>query len=101
MKRKTTNHLKIKKINKKNNKKMKKKMLCGLWSIKLCLVKNFVFEYPLNQILEKKFEIFQFTKFSEFKEVRDFFGSIYSFWQYTEANIEVSTRDIVEINIFE
>ena len=47
-------------------------MLCGMWSIKICLVKNFIFDYPLNQILEKKIKIFQFTKFSEVGEARVF-----------------------------
>lgn len=29
-------------------------MLCGLWSIKLCLVKNFVFDYPLKTKSSRK-----------------------------------------------
>ena len=69
-------------------------MLCGMWSVKICLVKNFIFDYPLNQILEKKIQIFQFTKFSEVGEARVFFGIIYSFWQYAKTNTEVSARDI-------
>ena len=54
MKRITANQLETKKISKRYKKIKKENALCGMWSIKICLVKSFIFGYPLNQILEKK-----------------------------------------------
>ena len=45
-------------------------MLCGMWSAKLSPSKNFLCNYPLCQITEKNFKIFQFAKCSELGPVR-------------------------------